>query len=136
MTKYCNMSCIRSPTNIHIRLIRDLDNDKNDDRITIVNKGEDVFHIYFYDSFMKTPITTYIALTGSGLDSYLKSLFNLVSNDRDPYLRIQFDVPCFPSVMYNTYDLQNESVIDSLMSIMPLCKVSDVVKEQKDTLLE
>ena len=114
-------------SNIQIRLIRDLDESSQDDRICIAYKGEDTYHLFYQDACMKTPTPYRIILTGVELDTYFESLFTLLSNDRIPFDRIQFDIPCCPSMIYSIKDINSSVIRNALMKLMPLCKSCDTL---------
>ena len=105
---------------ITIRLLRNL-NMKHDDRIEIVWKGEDTYHIHYYDPNSSDDLKrTKTVLEAEELDAYLTSLFHLVARDTEPFQGIQFFIPCFPSLMFNPKNLANEGVQTALLQIMPL----------------
>jgi hypothetical protein len=105
--------------NIQIRLTRN-DNADEDDRIVIRYKDEDIYQIFFQDGYVKKPYCT--VLTGEELDVYVESLFVLLARDNDPFLSVEFQIPCFPSLQYTPEDLREGKLRGTLKRIMPLLR--------------
>lgn len=105
--------------NIQIRLVRN-SNEEQDDRIVIKYKDEDCYQIFFQDGYMNQSATYCTVLSGEELDTYIESLFNLLSRDRDPFQAIEFQIPCFPCLRYEVQDLLKKKVSDTLKTIMPI----------------
>lgn len=118
MPSKCPFSCA---TNLQIRLHRNRNEDQ-DDRIAIRYKGEDLYTLFYRsgNSSLETPRTYSVILTGEELDLYLESLFTLLVRDTDPFLHIQFDLPCFPSVLYSIQDLRQGKIRKALWNLLPL----------------
>ena len=110
-------------TNILIRLLRsgsDAKDAKKDDMICIDVQGEDLYHLYYRDGDMKDPDTAHMtALTGDELDSYLYSLFFLLTRDSDPFRSVQINVPCFPLILLDLPTLKKKSVRETLNLLLP-----------------
>jgi hypothetical protein len=116
-------------TNISIRLLRaGVDDDSRDDRIAIVHKGEDMYHLYFKDADMKENTSHFTLLTGDELDSYLESFFFLLSRDSDPFRSIQFNIPCMPCLLYTVDELRKPKIRDSLNTLFPILRSCIKVK--------
>lgn len=110
-------------SNITIRLIRKGDGDAEggmDDQIAIVYNGDDSYLIYYKDANSMKGMTHSIVLTGDELDTYLQSLFFLVTRDKDPFRFVQFNIPCMPCIFLDVYDLRLKGVKRTLNEILPL----------------
>lgn len=109
---------------ITIRLLRkDAPLDpKKDVVIRIRHKGENVYHLFYTDTYAKYSEghDHMTVLEGDQLDTYLLSLFNLAGRDRDPFDSIQFDIPCFPTVLFHPKDMKDEDIQQALLDVMPL----------------
>jgi hypothetical protein len=106
---------------IQIRLTRNKHEEK-DDRILIRYKDEGMYQLFFQDgnTTSKKPATFCTILTGEELDTYLDSLFTLLTFDRDPFESIEFQIPCLPCVQLYPGDLQNSTLRDTLKRVMPV----------------
>ena len=106
---------------IQIRLTRDK-NAVHDDRIVIKFKGEDMYQIYFQDGNTSSgcPSTFCTVLSGEELDVYIESLFTLLVRDKDPFMSIQFQLPCFPCLQYDIQDLREGKLRATLKRVMPI----------------
>lgn len=110
---------------IQIRIIRDTDNKENDDRISILyDEAEENYDVSYLDGNLKSKVIQNLKMDGDLLDQYLKSLFTLLSADDDPYKNIQFNIPAMPVVLYRASDLGNTEIVNALMTMMPLTKMS------------
>jgi hypothetical protein len=106
---------------IQIRLTRNDDQD-NDDRIVIRYIDDDVYQLFFRDgnTTAKKASTFCTVLTGEEVDTYLDSLFTLLNFDRYPFQRVEFQIPCFPCIQVYPKDFRNETLRDTLKSLMPI----------------
>lgn len=100
------------------------DNVKDDDKIIIHYKGEDIYHLTYVNGHNTTTEKTRhrIVLSGEELDVYMEALFTMLPLDRIPFKGIEFHILCFPCVRYEIKDLEKESLQDILMKIMPLLR--------------
>jgi hypothetical protein len=114
-------SAFKNGTNLQIRLLRDR-NQRNDDQIAIRYEGEDLYHLFYRsgNTSLEKPVTYYLVLTGDELDTYLTNLFPLLVRDTDPFAQIQFDLPCYPSLLYDIQDLRQGKIRTALWSVLPL----------------
>ena len=114
---------------IQIRIIRDTDNQENDDRISILyDEAEENYDVSYLDGNLKSKVIQNLKMDGDLLDQYLKSLFTLLSTDDDPYKNIQFNIPAMPVVLYRASDLGNTEIVNALMTMMPLTKNVSLVR--------
>jgi hypothetical protein len=106
---------------IQIRLVRN-DNEDKDDRILVRYNDEDIYHLFFKDgnTSSKKPGTYCTVLTGDELDTYLQSLLTLLAYDRAPFERVEFQIPCFPCLQFYPKDFRNDTIRETLNSIMPI----------------
>ena len=98
-----------------------------DDYVIISHKGEDRFHVYYHDANNIAAKHHFTVLTAEGLDTYLFSLFTLISRDADPFSDVQIDIPCMPSVIYKPEQLNGRRLMEALSYIMPILTVSAIV---------
>ena len=114
-------SVFRENTNIQIRLTRNEDQ-ANDDRIVIRSKGENLYQIFFRDgnTDLGKPGTYCTVLSGEEVDTYLESLFTLLVRDGDPFQDIQFNIPCFPTLIYPIQQLRKGKIRKTLKTVLPL----------------
>ena len=112
-------SVFSNPKCTQIRLTRDTD-EENDDRILIRYKGEGLYQLFFKDGNTtgKKTSTYCTVLDVDELTVYLDSFFSLLSTDRDPFQTVEFQIPCFPCVQFSPRDLRNETVQESLKSLL------------------
>jgi hypothetical protein len=113
------MNPFMNNTNIQIRLTRN-HNPKQDDRIVIKYKDENMYQLFFRDGNMNTQHTYCTVLSGEELDIYIQSLFTLLSRDRDPFRSVEFMIPCFPVLQYTAEDLGQMKIRKALKQIMPI----------------
>ncbi len=118
-------------TNITFRLLRagsDNFDEEKDDKITIVHQGEDLYHLYFRDGDWTTKTSHMTALSGDELDSYLESLFFLLTRDSQPFRSIQLNVPCMPTIMLRIDDLRKKGIRNCLRTVLPILRSCIKVK--------
>jgi hypothetical protein len=105
---------------IQIRVVRDLDNEKRDDKIAIhYDHDDDSYTVYYLDADSKSGYQC-MDMDGDMLDQYLKGMFTLLSLDDKPYANIQFNIPGMPCVIYTAADLGDKKIVDALMTVMPI----------------
>lgn len=114
-------SVFSDPKSIQIRLVRS-DDENKDDRILIRYKDEDIYQLFFQDgnTMAKKPSTYCTVLTAEEVDTYLESLLTLLAFDRDPFQRVEFQIPCFPCVQVLPKDFRNDTLRETLKCIMPV----------------
>lgn len=115
----------QSPVPITLRLLRKNCKSKSeDDVITIFRESEDYdsdfdnYRLRYLDGGSDDRVRHETYLTGVELDSYLSSLFSLVSADEEPFESIQVLAPGFPSVIFNSSRVY--AVKDHLLTLLPL----------------
>ena len=119
----------KDSTNITLRFLRAGEAESNDDLVTIVDQGDDLYHIYYKDGSWKDDATSHMtALTGDELDEYLANLFFLTSRDSQPFRSIQLNVPCMPCIMLEMSDLKKKGVRRALHTILPILRSCIKVK--------
>ena len=120
-------SVFKNNSHIQIRLIRS-DDAEQDDQIVIRSKGEGLYQIYFRDgnTAAEKPGTYCTILSGEELDTYLESLYTLLVRDGDPFTEIQFNIPCYPTLIYPIQQLRRGKIRKTLRSVLPL--LSSAVK--------
>lgn len=94
--------------------------ERPDDEITITPIADD-FKIVYKDG--PTKIVHFVYASENEVLAYVDDLFRLLQDDVvDPFKSIQFVFPCFPSVLYNMSDLNNNTirhaVRDRLLSVI------------------
>jgi hypothetical protein len=115
----------QSPVPITIRLLRkDCKNKSEDDVITIFRESTDYdsdyenYRLRYLDGGSDDRVRHETYLTGDQLDSYLASLFSLVSADTEPFESVQVLAPGFPSVLFDASRVY--TVKDHLLNLLPL----------------
>ena len=101
---------------ITLRFIRDMNNSKRDDILTILPTEDfNIMEMKFEDNdgnfISKTRITE------TDLHNYFTAVLPLLKNDADPYKSVQFFFPQFPSVLINTSDL-NDYLNSNIMKMV------------------
>jgi hypothetical protein len=117
------MNPFTDSSNITIRLIRKGEgaaDGEHDDRIAIVYNGEDSYILYYKDGNAVARMNHTTVLTGEELDTYLHSLFFLLTRDKDPFRFIQFNIPCMPCIFLGVDELRQKGVKRTLNEILPL----------------
>lgn len=120
----------KDSTHITFRFIRRENGttEENDDMVSIVPQGGDLFHVYFKDGDWTEKTSHMIALTGDELDAYITNLFFLSTRDTKPFRSIQLNIPCMPIFMLSIDDLKKKGVIRSLSTILPIMRSCIKVK--------
>lgn len=118
----------KDSTNITLRLLRGNAEADQDDMISIVHQGDDLYHVYYKDGDWKEETSHMTALTGDELDSYLSNLFFLATQDTQPFRSIQLNIPCMPLIMLQVSDLKKKGIRRSLHTILPILRSCIKVK--------
>ena len=95
-----------SVTSLKITLHRN--GDANSDDVIRITPFMDEFKIEFVGRVDK--IKHFHYATQEQAVQYVGDLLYLLPNDADPYENMQFDFPCFPSVMFKVADLDDKTV--------------------------
>jgi hypothetical protein len=118
-----NPNPFKDSTNITFRLLKSGSenfDDEKDDMITIVHQGDDLYHVYYRDGEWKEKFSHMTALTGNELDSYLESMFFLLTRDAQPFRSIQLNIPCMPLIMLPIDDLKKKGYRRCFRTILPI----------------
>lgn len=91
----------------------------NDDVITIIPAG-DTFKILYMNK--AEAIQHFFYTDAEQTLNYVSNLLMAVKRDTDPFHKIQFNIPCFPAVMYPVKELTHE--LDQTL----LNRVSETIK--------
>ena len=104
MSPVTSVPSFESASTIQIFLIRKSDQTKPDDTINIQHKGEDTYHVYYRDGNWTDENRWHMTvLSGAELDQYVEGLFTLLARDRDAFEHVQFNIPCYPALMYTRW---------------------------------
>jgi hypothetical protein len=70
--------------------------------------------------------------------SWLSSLLPLVGADKDPFYRIQLDLPHYPSIMLNSYDMGQQlySIIEAVRFSLQNFPPSRTIRQEKAAIAE
>lgn len=121
MSPVTSVPSFESASTIQIFLIRKSDQTKPDDTINIQHKGEDTYHVYYRDGNWTDENRWHMTvLSGAELDQYVEGLFTLLARDRDAFEHVQFNIPCYPALMYTPRDLDREEIRQGLTDMMSL----------------
>jgi hypothetical protein len=118
----------KDSTNITLRFLRSGEPETNDDLVTVVHQGDDLYHVYFKDGNWNTDTSHMTALTGDELDEYLSNLFFLITRDSQPFRSVQLNIPCMPCIMLDVSDLKKKGIRRSLQTILPILRSCIKVK--------
>jgi len=91
-------------SSIFIHLLR---NTGKDDVITI-SPSIDLFKISYLDGVSN--VRHFIYANENDCVRYVEDLFYLLVDDTDPFTKIQFTFPCFPSVIYKVPDFDTDII--------------------------
>lgn len=83
----------------------------SDDKIKI-RPVMDLFHV----SYITSRFTHFMYCSRDEALRYVCDLIYLLPADRDPYRHIQFNFPCFPSLIYQMCDLTNLTINISIQA--------------------
>ena len=120
---------MRNPTSVPIvlRLLRKNKDADCDDVIKIrpVEDSEDEYTIEYKCGDSENPDspirhTSLVSLSGEEVDTYLGSLFVLLSRDDDPFEKLQILAPGFPSIMLTMDELRKQRARQAIMDVLPL----------------
>ncbi len=95
-------------------------NTSNDDTIKIL-KGDDdnSLCVIMYDAITGKKYTTLILK--ESLHAYVNSLLTLAKYDSDPFQKVQVTAPYYPCFIFDTSDLMNTDVRESIDSLLEMC---------------
>ena len=112
---------------ITLRLLRRSKDAEYDDIIKIyrVDFEDDSYKIVYVDndpapgvnSVKHESIQYY---TGEELDTYLTSLFVLLTRDDDPFNKLQIQAPGFPCILLRVDQLKKPRVREEILNVLPL----------------
>lgn len=121
----------KNHSSITIQLIRNSNNKKNDDTITIrPTSTEDVVYLRYQDSAVESKHE--LRLTNDDLCHYFVSLFHVMSYDTDPFEFVQINCPAFPCILLSVKDLGYESLRLRLQSMVQFTLRTSFVKMDDD----
>jgi hypothetical protein len=121
----------KNHSSITIQLIRNPNNKKNDDTITIrPTSTEDVVYLRYQDSAIESKHE--MRLTNDDLCHYFVSLFHVMSYDTDPFEFVQINCPAFPCILLSVKDLGYESLRLRLQSMIQFTLRTSFVKMDDD----
>jgi hypothetical protein len=121
----------KNHSSITIQLIRNSNNKKNDDTITIrPTSTEDVVYLRYQDSAIESKHE--MRLTNDDLCHYFVSLFHVMSYDTDPFEFVQINCPAFPCILLSVKDLGYESLRLRLQSMIQFTLRTSFVKMDDD----
>ena len=83
----------------------------HDDVITVTPFGDE-FKLEFVGKQDK--LKHFVYLSDEQVVRYVEDLFYLLPNDADAFEFMQFDLPCFPSVMYKVAELDDKVIHHSI----------------------
>jgi hypothetical protein len=106
-------------TSIQITLHRN-GNPNLDDQLAIRYKDDDYYQIFYRDGNQSRENIYCTVLSGEQVDTYIQALFTLLSRDTDPFINVQFYIPCFPTVIYRTSDLRKKEIQNALQQLLPM----------------
>lgn len=117
----------KNHSSMTIQLIRDSNNKKKDDTITIRSTStEDVVYLRYQDSAIESKHE--LRLTNDDLCHYFVSLFHVMSYDTDPFEFVQINCPAFPCILLSVKDLGYESLRLRLQSMVQFTLRTSFVK--------
>ncbi len=112
---------------ITIRLLRKDKGPKKDDIIKIKywDCDEDEKYQIDYvdpesDSYSGVIRHSSTFLTGDQVDTYMSSLFTLLTRDADPFDKFQIAAPGFPCILLPIEELKKERVRQSILDVLPV----------------
>lgn len=100
---------------IAIRIIRDINNENNDDMVTIQKIGFSHFYVKYYDTGI--PKVTFHANENAVVD-HIHGIFDLLTMDEEPFESIQVDIPAYPSIIVKIRSLKQRRLSDSIVHII------------------
>ena len=105
---------------ITFRLLRVNKSSKNDDVIKIYGDDVNGYRINYTTPDLERSQESLMLMTGEEIDTYLSSLFTLLTKDSDPFEGLQVLAPGFPSIMLPIDTLKKPSVRNSLFNVLPI----------------
>jgi hypothetical protein len=112
---------------ITLRLLRPNKTSRHDDLIKIyrVDFEDDCYKVVYVDGDAETYSNKAVHesvrfLTGDEVDTYLTSLFVLLTKDDDPFDRFQIQAPGFPCILLKVEELRKPRVREEILNVLPL----------------
>jgi hypothetical protein len=105
---------------ITFRLLRPNKSASHDDVIKIHGNEASGYYIVYSTPDTKSSQESLMLFTGEEVDTYLSSLFTLLTKDADPFESLQVLAPGFPSIMLPIDVLKKGTVRQSLFDVLPL----------------
>ena len=103
---------------IQFRFIRKADFSNNsgskDDVVTIKHVENNLYSLNYLHRYQGEVQRTYSIVKEDDVGHWLRSLLTMVGFDKDPFYRIQVDLPHYPSVLFDNIDLR--ITIESIMA--------------------
>lgn len=101
-----------SNNEIRFRFIRKADfhdnSGANDDVITLKHADHNLFSLNYIHRYRGDAQRTYVIVKEADALTWLTSMLSLLGADKDPFYRIQMDLPCFPSILLDSYNLETK----------------------------
>lgn len=118
--RFKDISQIVGKMSFMIHLLRNVEENKNDDVIRIVpsDRVSGQFDLIYQDGFNKSCRNRKVSYTYDEVFEYVESLFDLVPVDADPFLSIQFTAPMFPGILIARNDLKNDEIRSSILNVL------------------
>ena len=117
----------KNHSSMTIQLIRNSNNKKKDDTITIrPTSTEDGVYLRYQDSVNESKHE--LRLTNDELCHYFVSLFHVMSYDTDPFEFVQINCPAFPCILLSVKNLGYESLRLRLQSMVQFTLRTSFVK--------
>jgi hypothetical protein len=127
---------------IQFRFIRKADFGVNsgakDDVVTIKPVDSNLYSLNYVHRYQGEVQTTYVIVKEADALSWLSSLLPLVGADKDPFYRIQLDLPHYPSIMLNSYDMGQQlySIIEAVRFSLQNFPPSRTIRQEKAAIAE
>jgi hypothetical protein len=101
---------------ITVQLIRDSNNSKRDDLVTIKPTGYDTVRMVFKDRDNNSEHT--LDMSRSAVSTYFLNLFDILSYDKEPYEAVQVNFPGFPCTYMSQKDFIASSARERMQSLL------------------
>lgn len=127
---------------IQFRFIRKADFSVNsgakDDVVTIKPVDGSLYSLNYVHRYQGEVQTTYVIVKEVDALSWLSSLLPLLGVDKDPFYRIQIDLPHYPSIMLTSYDMDQQlySIIEAVRFSLRNFPPSRTVHQEKAAIAE